>query len=171
MHQSVGRSLHYAGRFEEAVRHLQRVFDIEPGFVAAYETIVRPLCALGRFEEAEGYALEGISRAGQVDAPAGSAGLHLWGGSGKRTARAIVAEIEELSTQRFVPRYHVAMVYYGLRDEAAALREIERCVAERSGVLSWVTFDPHTAWLQSSPGSGSWCGSFNHGESWEGDSG
>jgi tetratricopeptide (TPR) repeat protein len=151
LHQSVARSLHYAGRYEEAVEQCRRLLDMDPGFVTGYETIVRPLCELGRFDEAEKAALEGVSLSGRWSLLLGALG-HAYGRAGKRAeAEAIVAEIEEQAKHRYVPRFHVAVVWYGLRDQAGALREVERSIEERSGVLSWVGLDPHTAWLWSHP--------------------
>ena len=150
-HQSLARSLHYAGRYQEAVAEGERIFDMDPGFVAAYETMTRPLCALGRYEEAEAFALEGVARSGRWSLLVATLG-HIYGRLGKRSeAEAIVAELEERSAREYIPRYHVALVYYGLRDETAALRELERSIAERSGVVVWAGMDPHTAWLRASP--------------------
>jgi tetratricopeptide (TPR) repeat protein len=151
VHQSLARSLHYAGRYQEALEQCRRLLDMDSGFVTAYETIVRPLCALGRYQEAEALAVEGVARSGRWSLLLGALGC-VYGQAGKRAeAEAIVAELEEQARHRYVPRYHIAMVYYGLRDEQVVLREIERAVAERSGVVSWIGIDPHTTWLKTHP--------------------
>jgi eukaryotic-like serine/threonine-protein kinase len=151
VHQSVARSLHYGGRYEEAVEECHRLLEMDPGFVAGYETIARSLCELGRFDEAERAALEGVSLSERWSLLLGSLG-HVYGRAGKRSAAmAIVEELEERAKRQYVPRFHVALVYYGLRDENAAVVEIERLIAERSGVAAWLGMDQHTAWLQSNP--------------------
>jgi tetratricopeptide (TPR) repeat protein len=150
-HQSLARSLHYAGRNEEAVEHCRRLLDMDPAFVTAYETISRPLCALDRLAEAEAYVREGVARSGRWSLLLGALG-HVCAREGKRAeAQAILAELEDLSRVRYVPRYHFAVVYYGMRDEEGSLRELERSMAERSGVLPWTGIDPHTSWLWSHP--------------------
>jgi hypothetical protein len=76
----------------------------------------------------------------------------VYGRSGKRAeALAVLKELEEQAGRRYVSRYHVAAVYYGLGDEQAALREIEALVADRSGVVVWIAIDPHTSWLRGNP--------------------
>ena len=151
VHQAVARSLHFAGRYEESVEECRRFLDMDPDFVTGYELIVRPLCALGRYEEAEKAALEGVARSGRWSLLLGALGC-VYGYAGKRDAAlAIVAELEEQGKRRYVPRYHVALVYYGLRDEANALNETERSAQERSGVLLWTRIDPHITWLMPNP--------------------
>jgi hypothetical protein len=67
---------------------------------------------------------------------------------GKREdAFAVLAELQAQARQRYVPRYHMALIHYGLRDEADALRELERSVQEHSGVVAWAKVDPHINWL------------------------
>ncbi|MBA3658786.1 MAG: protein kinase [Gemmatimonadales bacterium] len=151
VHQGIARSLHYAGRDEEALAECRRILEMDPEFIPAYEIILRPLCAMGRYEEAETLALEGVARSGRWSLLLGALGC-VYGRSGQRDkAMAIVAELEERATHQYVPRFHVALVYYGLQDETAALREMERCAAERSGVVLWVGTDGYTTWLRSSP--------------------
>jgi serine/threonine protein kinase len=149
--QCFARDLHYAGRYEEAVVECRRVLDMDPGFTAAYETIARSLCLLGRYEEAENVAREGVARSGRWSMLLGSLG-GVYGSAGKtEEAMAIVDELEEMSKHRYVPRFHVAQVYYGLRDAAGSLREVGRCIEERSGVVLWTGVDPQLAWLRTSP--------------------
>jgi Flp pilus assembly protein TadD len=151
VHQTVARSLHYAGQYEAAVEQSHRLLDLDPSFVTGYETLVRPLCALERFDEAEAAALEGVTRSGRWSLLLGTLGC-VYGLEGKREdARAVIEELELQARSRYVPRYHIAMVYYGLRDEADAMREVERGLEERSGVVSWFGSDPYTSWLESSP--------------------
>jgi tetratricopeptide (TPR) repeat protein len=151
VHQSVARSLHYAGRYEEAVEQCRRLLDMDPGFVSVYETIARPLCALGRYAEAEELVKEGVARSNRWSLLLSALG-YVYGRSGKRAeALAVLKELEEQAGRRYVSRYHVAAVYYGLGDEQAALREIEALVADRSGVVVWIAIDPHTSWLRGNP--------------------
>ena len=151
VHQGVARSLHYAGRNEEAVERGRRLLEMDPAFVTAYETIARPLCALGKVAEAEALVREGVARSGRWSLLLSALG-HVCGQGGKRAeAEAVLAELEVLSHIRYVPRHHFAAVYYGLRDEDGALREMERSLAERSGVILWTVIDPHISWLWTHP--------------------
>jgi tetratricopeptide (TPR) repeat protein len=151
VHQTVARSLYYAGRHEEAIDQCRRLLDMDPEYVTAYETIVRPLSALERYAEAEEFAREGVARSGRWSLLLGALGW-VYGRAGKEAeARAILKELEEQARRRYVPRFHIALVHYGLRDEEAALREIEHSIARRSGVVSWLLIDPYTEWLKRNP--------------------
>jgi TolB-like protein/Tfp pilus assembly protein PilF len=147
VHQAVARILHYAGRDEEALEHCYRLIEMDPSYVTGYETLTRPLLVLGRYQEALEAALEGVERSGRWSLLLAAQG-HVYGRMGRRDeALAVLAELEAQARQRYVPRYHIALVYYGLRDEADALRELERSVQERSGVVAWAKVDPHINWL------------------------
>ena len=147
VHQSLIRSLHYAGRDEEAVEHGHRLLGMDPSFVVAYETIARPLCNLGRLEEAEAVAREGVARSGRWSLLLGALGYVLARRGKRAEAEGILTELEALARTQYVPRYHFAVVYYGLRDPEPALRLFEQSVAERSGVAAWTRIDPHLTWL------------------------
>ena len=149
--QSVARILHFAGRYEESIEECRRLLEMDSDFVTGYELITRPLCAMGRYEEAEHAAMEGVVRSGRWSLLLGALGC-VFGYAGKAdAARGILTELEEQGRRRYVPRSHVALVYYGLRDEEKALEEIARCVQERSGVLVWSEVDFNIRWLMTNP--------------------
>jgi serine/threonine-protein kinase len=133
------------------VEHGRRLIEMDPSFVTAYETIVRPLTALGRFEEALTLAEEGAALSGRWSLLLGELG-HLHGRMGRRReALAVLEEIEAQGRERFVPRYHRSVVLYGLREPEPALAELEAGVRERSGVAAWLAVDPHINWLRGQP--------------------
>jgi serine/threonine-protein kinase len=145
----IARSLHYGRRHEEAVAQCRRSLDMDPGFLTAYETIARALTSLGRFEEAEAFAREGVTRSGRWSLLLGALGRVCGYAGNLAEALAILAELDEQSKQRYVPRFHFGLVYFGLHDAAGALREVERSIGERSGVLPWIALDPQMGWLRS----------------------
>ena len=147
VHQAAALIFHYAGRDEEAITHCQRLIEMDPAYVVAYEIITRPLLRLGRYQEALEAALDGVERSGRWSLLLAALG-HVYGRMGKREeALAILAELEAMARQRYVPRYHTAMAQHGLRDETDSMREIERSLEERSGVIAWLKVDPQINWL------------------------
>jgi serine/threonine-protein kinase len=151
VHQSVARSLHYAGRYDEAVSHNRRVLEMDPSFVTAYETMTRPLTALGRLEEAEAYAREGVARSGRWSLLLAALGYVVALRGKRQEAEAILAELEAQSRERYVPRYHFALVRYGMREVEPAIALLTAGLAERSGVAVWLGVEPHVNWLASDP--------------------
>ncbi|HKU63371.1 MAG TPA: protein kinase [Gemmatimonadales bacterium] len=151
VHQSLVRSLHYAGDYEAAAEQGRRLIEMDPSFVTGYETIVRPLTELGRFDEALALAQEGVSLSGRWSLLLGELG-HVYGRMGRRgDALAVLQEIETQSRERFVPGYHRRLVQYGIRDLESVLSELGAGLKERSGVAVWLAVDPHLNWLRGQP--------------------
>ena len=135
VHQSVARSLHYAGRDEEAVEHCRRLIDMDPAFVTAYETIARPLCNLGRLEEAEAFAREGVARSGRWSLLLGSLGYTCGRGGQARRGGSDPGRAGPDLARPVRASVPLRSGVLRPRDPDRALREIERSLAERSGVI------------------------------------
>ncbi|HEX5005422.1 MAG TPA: protein kinase [Gemmatimonadales bacterium] len=150
-HQSLARSLHYAGEQEAALEQSRRLLEMDPSYVTGYETIARPLVRLGRFEEALALVQEGVALSGRWTLLLGALG-HVYGRMGRRTdALAVLAEIETQGRDRYVPRYHQSYVHYGIRDPEVVIGELEANVKARGGVATWLATDSHTNWLRGQP--------------------
>ena len=92
-----------------------------------------------------------MTRSGRWSLLLGALGF-VYGHAGKRAeAMRVIAELEEQARHRYVPRYHFSTVYYALHDEDLAMREMERCLAERSGVIAFIGVDPQCTWLGQNP--------------------
>jgi tetratricopeptide (TPR) repeat protein len=84
------------------------------------------------------------------------AGLaHVYGISGrKKEAREILGKLLEMSKQRYVPAYDIAVVYMGLADKPLALEWLSKAYEERSGFLVYIKCDRRFDELRSDPGYG-----------------
>lgn len=75
---------------------------------------------------------------------------HAYGVSGRRQeALAILDELQQLSKQRYVSPFHLAMIHIGLGDKDAALEWLNTALNERSERLIWIGVDPRFDVLRS----------------------
>ncbi len=140
--------LMYARRYAEAIRRLRHVlelddrFDLARGFLirvyladgdaaaALAELSGRTLHAQGSF----GFLASALAIAGRID-----------------EARAEVARVVDLSKQRYVPAYDIAMAYAALRDPDATLRWLAAAYEDRSTLLGSMQFEPLLDFLHADP--------------------
>jgi TolB-like protein/DNA-binding winged helix-turn-helix (wHTH) protein/Tfp pilus assembly protein PilF len=133
---------YYAGRYEEAVKRLHVVLDVNPGFPLAHLWMGRA------YEEQQAYvdATREFQQADQIlrDWPVTAAALgYVAAASGHRTdAENVLALLTALSSKEYVTPYGVALVYAGLNDRDEAFKWLDRALADRSHWLVWLKLDP-----------------------------
>ena len=138
----VGFVHYYSGRYEEAVRQLDAVLEMDPEFPAAHLWRGRSLQELGHYDAAiaafrrvddqlKGWPVS-IAARGHAQAVCG------------RTvaARETIAELRQLATRTFVTSYGIALIYAGLGEIDAAFSWLARAFEERSHWLVWLRLDP-----------------------------
>ena len=147
----VGFHHYYAGRYPEAITQLQAVLGMKKDFLLARLWLARSLLAVGRLQE----ALDETAQAEQ--------GLRDWpvlvtargftyGRMGKRDeARAVLREMEQLSSRKFVTAYGMALVYAGLGEKDDAFAWLQKAFDERSHWLVWLRLDPRWNSLRADP--------------------
>lgn len=147
----VGWGLLFAGHTDEAVAELQRTLDIDPNFPNAhlflgmcYEQQGRHREALHEIQKARDLSGGNLLMIGALGHAYGSAGLH-------SEAEAVLAEMTQLRTQRYVAALDFAYVHCGLRDREKALYWLEKAYDERSAWLQHIGADPRLDWLRSDP--------------------
>jgi eukaryotic-like serine/threonine-protein kinase len=122
-----------AGRYDEALRAITRVLEVEPHFPLAHATLGwvhllsgRPDEGIAELEQAVSLAAEHtlyLAQLGQAYARVGRTG----------DAREVLRRLEELSRQRYVSPYHMAYVHTGLGEHEQAMDWLERAYEERAG--------------------------------------
>jgi tetratricopeptide (TPR) repeat protein len=103
-------------------------------YESAAQTLERALVVSGRHPDA-------FSQLGQTYARQGRAS----------EARKLLAELNELSTTRFVPAYDRALIYAGLKQRDEAFYWLEQAYNERHGALALLAVDPDVNLLRDDP--------------------
>ena len=148
INSDIGFHHYYTGRYDEAVKQLKFVLEMNPNFPPAHLWLGRTFKSgrirrcTRRIQARRGMLREwpvSIAARGFVSAAAG------------RTdeAREILAELERLANRKFVTSYGIALVYVGLDQNDAALASLNRAFDERSHWLVWLRLDPR--WTNCEP--------------------
>jgi DNA-binding winged helix-turn-helix (wHTH) protein/Tfp pilus assembly protein PilF len=151
INSDLGFHYYYAGSYEEAVKQLKFVLDINKDFVPAHFWLGRTYQELGRFEAA-------LAEFRRVEAslpewPVSIAARGFVAGVAGRTdeARQILADLKGLAARKFVTPYGVALVHAGLDENDAAFAWLNKAFDERAHWLVWLRLDPRWNGLRRDP--------------------
>jgi DNA-binding winged helix-turn-helix (wHTH) protein/Flp pilus assembly protein TadD len=147
----VAWGLYVARDFQGASEQSWKVLAMEPKFGAAQYTLGLAYAQLGLTEDAIVELHNARTCAG--DQPAVLAALaHTYACAGElREAAGMLGELEDLSGQRYVSPYWLALVSAGMGDRARALELLGRAYAERDVWLTWLGVDPRFDALRDEP--------------------
>lgn len=144
----MGWTMYYAGKSDEAIRAFQSSLELHPDFLITHFWLARTLEYKKEFKDAlEQYQIadslfkkhDPNGRSWVVTLAAQG---HLYGMSGQKTfAQKILAELDEMSTTKYVSPYAVGLVYAGMGNMDKAFEYLERAYRDRSHWLVWLKLD------------------------------
>lgn len=146
----VGEIYCWARQYDKASEQLREVMQVEPNFAIAryilgmtYTQTCRPREAVVELEAAR--LLD--------NSPRMISGLgYAYGASGQREkAQKIIQQLNDLSKQRYVSPFAIAIVYAGLGDQDDALTWLEKAYAQRSDVMVILKVYPWLNGLHANP--------------------
>ncbi|MDQ2918611.1 MAG: hypothetical protein M3R10_01885, partial [Verrucomicrobiota bacterium] len=137
-----GMFLHHAGRDDEAYVSLQKTLALDPTFWITHLTLGKVFIQQHKYSEAirEFEQAKDLSH-GNSEATASIGYVAALAGDTTR-ARAILDELRQALTERYVPPVAIALVYNGLGEEDNALSWLERGCEERDVRLTLLKVDP-----------------------------
>lgn len=143
--------LYMARRHDQAIEQCRKTIELEPNmFLAHY--------VAGMAYEQKGMYAEAISQFQRGNALSGSSPMmllalgHAYAVSGKRdAARSTLAQLQQLSKQRYVPALYIAALYAGLGDKEQALHSLQKALDERSDQLVFLKAEPLADPVRSDP--------------------
>ena len=148
---SVGLALHFNQQYDQAVEQLQKAVELHPNNMLSRGALGMVLEQKGKWHE----AISQFEMAREVsnDNPWTLAYLgHAFGASGQEEkASGILRELEQLSTQRYVSGYDIALVHAGMGNKQEALAWLERAYKDRSDWIVWLKVDPRFDPLRGDP--------------------
>ena len=147
----LGLSYYFGHRFPDAIEQGRRAVALDPTSYWSHMMLGWAYEQQGRFSA----AIDELKEARRLnDVPQVVASLgYAYAASGRTAdARAILAELHELSKRRYVSPYDVAMVYAGLGDKENVLIWLEKAYDDRSGWLAlWGKVDPKFNLVRTDP--------------------
>ena len=138
---SVGLRSYFARRYDDAARELRETFDLDAASVPAHLFLGLTLVEMGQIADALGEleAAARFSRSPEVIAALAYASAR---GQHADRARALLAELLALSSQRYVSPSLVAQIHSGLGEVALAFDWLERAAEARAADLAWLAVRP-----------------------------
>ncbi len=148
IHTNLGHILYRAQRYDEAIDQVKRVLEMNPNFDHAHSVLGLAYLQKGMVEQA---IAEFQKRKMPVTGGAGDLG-QAYASAGRRSeALKEIDKLQELSTQRYVAAYNLALIYASLGDKGNALEWLEKAYEDRSTQLIWIKADPRLDNLRSEP--------------------
>lgn len=149
---TLGVTLFYAGRYEEAERALLDTLRLDDRFSFAHLFLGHVQAAQQRHAEAISSIERALRLGGRVPEALGALGYALAASGAVEEARAVLAELTDLSQHRFTSPTAFAQIHVGLGDRTAALDAVARAAELRTLDLAWLLLRPQFAPLRTEPG-------------------
>jgi TolB-like protein/Tfp pilus assembly protein PilF len=139
------------GDLNSAVKQCQRMFDLDPNFWAAHQTLSIVLVKQGRYAEALAEAQKSIQYSNRSNASLALLG-HVYGKLGRRSeAEELIKELEKRYGDKQADSRDLAIVYAGLDDKNKAFGWLEKAFADHSVFLAFLKLEPLMEALRSDP--------------------
>ncbi len=143
--------LHHAGRNDEAYAVLQKALELEPNFWITHLILGKVLIqqrkyaeAIAEFDKAKELSHGNSEAIGSIGYAAALAG-------DTAKARAVLDELNSLSTQHYIPPFTIALVYTGLGEQNESLSWLEKGIEDHDVRLTLLEVDPRWDALRSNP--------------------
>jgi eukaryotic-like serine/threonine-protein kinase len=139
---NLGWTLYFARRYDEAIAECREALALEENFFRAHLYIGLSFEQKGMFDQAIAEFMKALSISpANVETLASLA--HVYAVSGhKHEAEQILSKLNELSKQRHVDPYFVALVHLGLGQKDQAFEFLEKAVEGRSIMFLWFKIEP-----------------------------
>jgi len=130
------------GDLNSAAKQCQRMFDLDPNFWAAHQTLAIVLVKQARLTEALSEAQKSSQFSTRSNASLALLG-HIYGKLGRRSeAESIIKELEKRYTNKEADGRDLVIVYTGLDDKDKAFAWLERAFADHSVFLAFLKLEP-----------------------------
>jgi serine/threonine protein kinase/Flp pilus assembly protein TadD len=151
MNTNLGVDLYYSRRYDEAIAQLEKTVNLEPGYYNAYLYLGQAYEQKKIYQQEIATFQKGIAQSERNPKLLSALG-HAYAVSGERDkANQILAELREISQQRYVSPYLFAVVYLGLGDKDQAFVWLDKAFQDRSSFLIWLKVEPQFDSLRDDP--------------------
>ncbi|HEX4946339.1 MAG TPA: tetratricopeptide repeat protein, partial [Blastocatellia bacterium] len=151
INNDVGEIYLFARQYEQAIEHCRRTLEMEPNFIPAHQTLGLAYAQNGQFPA----ALVELKKA--VEMSANNAYVlallgYVQGAAGQRgEAEAILGQLKQLSTTRYVSPFHLALVHLQLGDLDRTFDLLRQADEERIFSMLLIKADPKLDKLRPDP--------------------
>ncbi len=148
---NVGYPLYYKRQFDEAIKHYRQALELDPNYSSGHLWIGQAYVQKAMYKEAEDEINQAI-RLSPGDVRAKATLGHAFAVRGKRAeALRVLEELKDLSSNRYVSPYFIALVYVGLKEDDQAIAWLQKAADERHPYLILMKVEPVFDSLRSDP--------------------
>ncbi len=129
-----------AGRVDQAIDQSRKTIDLDQNYWGGYQELGLAYERKKQFPE----AIAALEKARSLDTNPSISGYlgFVYAAAGKKTeAQRVLSELKELSTQRYVPAYSIAIIYAGLNEKDQAFEWLNKAYEDRSFYLTLLNFE------------------------------
>jgi DNA-binding winged helix-turn-helix (wHTH) protein/TolB-like protein len=145
----LGFHYYYTGQYDEAIKQLKFVLELNKDFSPAHLWLGRTYQELGEFDDSLAEFRHVEERAGEWPVSVAARGFVAGVAGHPDEAQKILTELERLATRKFVTSYGVALAQAGLHQNDEAFAWLNKAFDERSNWLVWLRLDPRWNGLRS----------------------
>ena len=137
---TLGYQFFFAREYDQAIEQCRKALEMDPGFAWAHLRLGLAYEQKGMYDE----AIAEFQKASSEDSSEIVAALgHVFGICGKKgEAEKVINHLKELSQERYVSPYDVAMVYAGLDNHNEVFAWLEKAYEQRCWAISRMGGDP-----------------------------
>ncbi len=146
-----GQFLLHAGRVEEALERLRITFELAPNFWMPHVFASSVYTEKRMYMEAIAEARQARELSPYQTASVAYEGYALAKAGRRDEARAVLNELLKLSTERFIPPAHIALIYNGLGDRDKTFEWLEKGYEERDPKMTFLKVEPKWKNLRDDP--------------------
>ncbi len=149
MNSFMGATLYFAGRYDEAIEQCRRTIEMDPNFAVAHWHVGLAYEQKGMFDEAIAEFQRAFTLSGGSPLMKASLGHAYAKANRKDEATKILAELNELSKERYVSSYERAAISVALDDEQHAFQSLEKGYEEHSFHMVYLKVWPQFSIIRS----------------------
>lgn len=142
---------YYRGEYDQATSECRKALDMEPDYFEALCCMAMVSERREDFEAAGKWWEHGWLASGKSPIVSGFVGRYYAITGSEAKSREIIAQLEELSSKRYVSRMAFAFIYAGLNDVSTAIEYIEKAFEEHDSFLSYAEVFPPFDGLRQHP--------------------
>ena len=151
LNTALGEAYYQARQFSTSLAPNQASLSIDPHYAVAVINLGRAFEQMGMYPKAQA-AYQSILAFAPHDPALLALIGHLYAVSGQpAAARKIIAQLQQVSVERYVPSLYIAMIYIGLGDNNRAFVWFDKSYAERCDYLVYLPTDPMADPIRSDP--------------------
>jgi DNA-binding winged helix-turn-helix (wHTH) protein/tetratricopeptide (TPR) repeat protein len=139
------------GKLDEALARLLKTFEVEPNFWLAHLFASSAYTEKGMFAEAIVEAEKARAFSGGSSCAIAYGGYALSKSGKQAEARAVLEELLRLPAERYVPPYHIAVIYHSFGEREETFTWLERGIEQRDPKMTFLKVEPKWNNLRNDP--------------------